>query len=396
MGRFFTPEFFVDPYPTYDELRVEPVHWEEELGGWLLTGYAEVAAALADPRVSRGRGPQEGDLLTRLLSRMMLFTDPPAHTRLRALANRAFTPRRIEALRPRIKAIVDALLTPVDDGTWDLIEGLAYPLPVMVIAEILSLPRSDRELFKRWSDDVIAVAAGFGDDPERRERGLRSAHELAEYFAGLTAELRACPNDTLMSALVQAEAEGTRLTEEELLANAILLLMNGHETTTFAIGNGMLALLQHPDQLARLRGDPRLVAGAVEEILRYDGSVQMRGVAAADDLELDGTAIRAGRTLWLAIGATGRDPRQFAEPNRFDIARSPIRHLQFGLGPALLHLRGARTDGDPACALRTARAVPPDRAGSRSDRVAPDRRLPRSQGTSTLVHEPVIDAGGAA
>ena len=333
MGRFFTPEFFLDPYPTYDEVRVEPVHWEEELGGWVLTGYAEVAAALADPRVSRGRGPQEGDLLKRLLSRMMLFTDPPAHTRLRALANRAFTPRRIEALRPRIKAIVDALLTPVDDGTWDLIEGLAYPLPVMVIAEILSLPRSDRELFKRWSDDVIAVAAGFGDDPVRRERGLRSAHELAEYFAGLTAELRACPNDTLMSALVQAEAEGTRLSEEELLANAILLLMNGHETTTFAIGNGMLALLQHPDQLARLRGDPRLLASAVEEILRYDGSVQMRGVAAADDLEFDGTAIRAGRTLWLAIGATGRDPRQFAEPNRFDIARSPIRHLQFGLGP---------------------------------------------------------------
>jgi cytochrome P450 len=333
VGRFFTPEFFADPYPTYDEVRVEPVHWEEDLGGWVLTGYAEVAAALADPRVSRGRGPQEGDLLKRLLSRMMLFTDPPAHTRLRALANRAFTPRRIEALRPRIKAIVDALLTPADDGTWDLIEGLAYPLPVMVIAEILSLPRSDRELFKRWSDDVIAVAAGFGDDPERRERGLRSAHELAEYFAGLTAELRACPNDTLMSALVQAEAEGTRLTEEELLANAILLLMNGHETTTFAIGNGMLALLQHPDQLARLRGDPRLLAGAVEEILRYDGSVQMRGVAAADDLEFDGTVIRAGRTLWLAIGATGRDPRQFAEPNRFDIARSPIRHLQFGLGP---------------------------------------------------------------
>jgi len=331
--RFFTQEFFVDPYPTYDEVRVEPVHWEEELDGWVLTGYAEVAAALADPRVSRGSGPQEGDLLERLLSRMMLLTDPPAHTRLRALANRAFTPRRIESLRPRITAIVDELLARVENGTWDLIEGLAYPLPVIVIAEILSLPCSDRELFKRWSDDVIAVAAGVGDDPKRRERGLRSAHELAEYFAGLTAELRAHPNNTLMSALVQAEEESMRLTEEELLANAILLLMNGHETTTFAIGNGVRALLQHPDQFARLRDDPGLLAGSVEEILRYDGSIQMRGVAAGDDFELDRTMIRAGHTLWLAIGATGRDPRQFAEPNRFDIGRSPVRHLQFGLGP---------------------------------------------------------------
>jgi cytochrome P450 len=333
VSRFFTPEFFADPYPTYEELRGKPVRWEEDLGGWLLTGYAEVAAALADPRVSRGRGPQEGDLLTRLLSQMMLFTDSPAHTRLRALANRAFTPRRIEGLRPRITAIVDELLTRADDGTWDLIEGLAYPLPVLVIAEILSLPRSDRELFKRWSDDVIAVAAGVGDDPERRGRGLRSAQELAAYFAGLTAELRAHPNDTLMSALVHAEDESTRLTEEELLANAILLLMNGHETTSFAIGNGMRALLQHSDELARLRDDPRLSAGAVEEILRYDGSIQMRGVGAGEDFELDGKMIRTGQTLWLAIGATGRDPRHFAEPNRFDIGRSPNRHLQFGLGP---------------------------------------------------------------
>jgi cytochrome P450 len=330
--RFFTPEFFADPYPTYDDVRVEPVHWEEELGGWVLTGYAEVATALADPRISRGRGPQQGDLLKRLLSRMMLFTDPPAHTRLRALANRAFTPRRIEALRPRIAAIVDELLARADDGTWDLIEGLAYPLPVMVIAEILSLPRSDRDLFKRWSHDVIAVAAGVGDDPERRQRGLRSARELAEYFAGLTAELRAQPNDTLMSALVQAEEESTRPTEEELLANAILLLMNGHETTTFAVGNGMLAFLRHPDQFARLRDDPGLLAGGVEEILRYDGSIQMRGVG-GEDFELNGKMIRAGQTLWLAIGATGRDPRHFAEPNRFEIGRSPNRHLQFGLGP---------------------------------------------------------------
>jgi cytochrome P450 len=333
VSRFFTPEFFVDPYPTYEELRGEPVHWQEELNGWLLTGYAEVAAALADPRVSRGGGPQEGDLLRRLLTRMMLFTDPPDHTRLRALANRAFTPSRVEALRPRIAAIVDEQLAEVGEGAWDLIEGLAYPLPVIVIAEILSLPPADRALFKRWSDDVIAVAAGVGDDPERRERGLRSAHALADYFAALVAELRAHPNETLLSGLVEAEEEGARLTGEELLANAILLLMNGHETTTFALGNGVLALLEHDDQLARLRDEPRFLSSAVEEILRYDGSVQMRGVSAADDVKVDATEIREGETLWLAIGATGRDPRQFPEPNRFDIGRSPNRHLQFGIGP---------------------------------------------------------------
>jgi len=333
VSRFFTPEFFVDPYPTYEELRDEPVRWEEELRGWVLTGYAEVASALADPRVSRGGGPQEGDLLKRLLTRMILFTDPPDHTRLRALANRAFTPRRVEALRPRITEIVEEQLAEVDEGEWDLIEGLAYPLPVVVIAEILSLPPADRPSFKRWSDDVIAVAAGVGDDPERRERGLRSAQELAEYFAALVAELKAHPNDTLLSGLVDAEEEGTRLTGEELLANAILLLMNGHETTTFAIGNGMLALLEHGEQLARLRGGPRLTSSAVEEILRYDGSVQMRGVSASADIEFGAHRIRAGETLWLAIGATGRDPREFPEPSRFDVGRSPNRHLQFGIGP---------------------------------------------------------------
>jgi pimeloyl-[acyl-carrier protein] synthase len=333
VSRFFTPEFFVDPYPTYEELRGEPVRWEEQLEGWVFTGYPEVAVALADPRVSRGRGPQEGDLLRRLLTRMMLFTDPPDHTRLRALANRAFTPSRVEALRPRIASIVDEQLAEVDEGEWDLIEGLAYPVPVIVIAEILSLPASDRALFKRWSDDVIAVAAGVGDNPERRERGLRSAHALAEYFGALVAELRAHPNDTLLSGLVEAEEAGSRLTGEELLANAILLLMNGHETTTFAIGNGMLALLRHGEELARLRDDPGLIGSAVEEILRYDGSIQMRGVGAGDSFNIDAAEIRAGQTLWLAIGATGRDPRQFPEPDRFDIGRSPNRHLQFGIGP---------------------------------------------------------------
>jgi pimeloyl-[acyl-carrier protein] synthase len=180
---------------------------------------------------------------------------------------------------------------------------------------------------------VIAVAAGTGDDPGRRERADCSAQALADYFAALVADLRAHPDGTLLGGLVEAEADGSRLTGEELLANAILLLMNGHETTTFAIGNGMLALLRHPRELARLRDRPALISTAVEEMLRYDGPVQMRGIVAGDDLELGATRIRAGQPLWLAIAATGRDPRQFPEPARFDAGRSPNRPLQFGAGP---------------------------------------------------------------
>jgi len=328
---FFTPGFYVDPYAAYNKIRAEPVRWVPELAAWVLTGHAEVAAALVDPRISRGSGPREGDLLTRVLSRMMLFTDPPDHTRLRALANRAFTPRRVEALRPRIAAVVGELLGGVEEGVWDLVEGLAYPLPVIVISEILSLPDRDRASFKRWSDDVIAFAAS--DDPNVREAALHSVGELAEYLGDLLGGLRARPDASFMSGLVQAEEEGSRLTGEELLAMAILILMNGHETTTYAIGNGMLALLRHPDQLRRLQRHASLTPPAVEEILRFDGSVQMRGVKARDDLSLGSAHIAAGDQIWLAIGATGRDPREFPKPDTFDVTRSPNRHLQFGRGP---------------------------------------------------------------
>ncbi len=230
----------------------------------MFTGYREVAAALSDPRVSRGGGSRDGDLLTRLLTRMMLFTDPPDHTRLRALANRAFTPRRVEALRPRIAAVVDEQLAEADEGEWDLIDGLAYPLPVIMIAEILNLPPADRGLFKRWSDAVIAVAAGIGDDPERRERGLRSADALAEYFAALVAELRAHPNDTLLSGMVDAEEEGIRLTGEELLENAIRVGQTLRELGTEWVSDRDLEGFEPGLTLGPERpGDEAKVGGAV-------------------------------------------------------------------------------------------------------------------------------------
>lgn len=330
----FSAEFYRDPYPVYAALRErDPVHWDEEHQVWVLTRYADVAASLADPRLARGAGDlkvEVEDPLRRVLSQMMLFSEPPRHTRLRALANRAFTPRRVEAMRPRIQAIVDELLDAIDGHRdIDVIADLAYPLPVMVVMELLSLPRADRDQFKRWSDDVIAYSAGA---TETEARARDSVQTLLEYFREIAARLRRNPDDTIMSGLVEAESEGTRLNAEELLANAILLLMNGHETTTDTIANGLLALLQNPDQLEKLRTRPGLVAGAVEELMRYDGAVQLRGVRSTRELEIGGALIGAEQTVFMVIGAANRDLAQFPEPDRVDIERSPNRHLEFGHG----------------------------------------------------------------
>jgi pimeloyl-[acyl-carrier protein] synthase len=272
--------------------------------------------------------------LRKLLWRMMLFSDPPAHTRLRALANRAFTPSAIERLRPRIQALVGAALDAVQAaGRMDVIADLANPLPVLVIGEMLSLPPAEREQFKRWSDDIIAFGARLGaDQPGLAERALRSSRELTDYFRALVAELRRQPNDTLLSALVAAEQQGDRLTEEELLANAVLLLMNGHETTTYMIGNGLLALLRHPDQRRRLEAEAALIGPAVVELLRYDGSVQMRGVTAAEDLSIGEKRIGKGQSVLLLLGAANRDPARFADPDRLDLGRRENGHLDFGRG----------------------------------------------------------------
>jgi hypothetical protein len=261
---------------------------------------------------------------------MMLFSEPPRHTRLRALANRAFTPRRVEGMRPRIQAIVDELLEAIGGRhDIDVIADLAYPLPVIVISEMLSLPRADLGRFKSWSDDVIAYSAGavVMEKPARS-----SVAALQEYFREHVARLRRHPDDTIMSALVEAQSDGGRLDEEELLANAILLLMNGHETTTDTIGNGVLALLRNPDELDQLRARPGLVVSAVEELMRYDGAVQLRGVGSTQELEIGGRLVGSAQTVFMVIGAANRDPTQFAEPDRLDIERSPNRHLEFGRG----------------------------------------------------------------
>jgi pimeloyl-[acyl-carrier protein] synthase len=335
------PDFLADPYPVYHRLRTEdPVH-HHPFGFYVLTRYDDVAAFLRDPRFGKsgyqaliesrfGAGP-DGPWLA--LS--MLFRDPPDHTRLRALASKAFTPRGVETLRGHIQGIVDRLLERVADAPrMDVIEDLAYPLPVTVISELLGVPVGDGDTVKGWSRDVAraldAIALPVG--PDVIERGRRATDEMAGYFRDLIAERRRRPGTDLLSGLVEAEEAGDRLTEQELLATCVLLYVAGHETTVNLIGNGLLALLRHPEERRRLQADPGLLSGAIEELLRYDGPVQRTGRMAAYDTEIGGVPIPAGSLVLGLLGAANRDPSRFTEPDRLDLGRAEPRHLAFGSG----------------------------------------------------------------
>src|SRR5262245_16284114 len=279
----FLPEFIANPYPFYHRLReAEPVH-RSPLGFWVLTRYDDCVALLRDHRFGRagfeallesvyGENREQGRLPT-----SMLFRDPPDHTRLRSLVNRAFTPRVIEGLRPRIQQIVDELLDGVRDARrMDIIAELAYPLPVTVICEMLGVPIDDHHPIKQWSSDIARSldAIGLPSGQEVVDRAREGRRRLGDYFRGLIPERRRHPRADLLSLLIAAEDQGDKLSEGELIATCILLFIAGHETTVNLIGNGLLALLRHPDELHRLRDDPTLIGSAVEELLRYDGPVQ--------------------------------------------------------------------------------------------------------------------------
>jgi pimeloyl-[acyl-carrier protein] synthase len=345
----YGPEMIVDPYPTYARLRVAGPIYLDPPGMWFLARHADVQQALRDPRFGRagfgavaeaafGPGPVQESF-----SRWMLFMDPPDHTRLRALVTKAFTPRTVERLRPEIQRMVDGLLDPLEErGSFDLIADLAYPLPVMVISELLGVPADDRDRFHDWSAavakalDILTVPR-----PDVVGRANDAALGLTEYFRGLVAARRKEPRGDLLSALVAAEDEGHRLTEEELLATCVLLFFAGHETTVNLIGNGTLALLRHPDQLARLRADRSLIGSAVEELLRYDGPVQRTGRVALADVEVGGCAIRRGERVSILLGAANRDPARFEDPNRLDVARADAHHHHLAFGGGIHYCLGA-------------------------------------------------------
>jgi cytochrome P450 len=272
------------------------------------------------------------------LSKNMLDTDPPDHERLRALVSKAFTPRLIERMRPRIQAIADSLLDAVEDkGEMDLIDDYAFPLPIIVIAELLGVPAEDSNSFREWSD---AAVSGNATKEYLEEVLVPHMQAFSDYLRRMFEEKRMNPKDDLISALVRAEEAGERLSEDELLGMVFLLLIAGHETTVNLIGNGVLALLQHPDQLEKLRNDPSLVKGAVEELLRYDGPVETSTERfAREDVAIGGTVIPKGEMVLVVIAAADRDPERFADPDELDITRPDNRHLAFGKG--IHHCLGA-------------------------------------------------------
>ncbi|MFG2230579.1 cytochrome P450 [Streptomyces sp. NPDC048723] len=331
--------FNADPYPFYDALRTAgPVH-RLVLGGertWLVVGHEEARQALAHPGLSKNWLGSELFASTTpvpAVATSMLDTDPPHHTRLRRLVTREFTARRVESLRPRVQQITDELLDAMaarPDRRADLITSFAVPLPMTVICELLGVPGLDQQRFRSWSGEIVAPLNGVGADP-------RAVGEMTAYLLELVAAKAEDPGEDLLSALIRTRDEdGGRLSPDELIGMAFLLLVAGHETTVNLIGNGVRALLAHPAQLAALRADPDgLIDGAVEEMLRYDGPVQHATYRfAAADLELGGVTITAGSSVLVALAAADRDPARFAQPGPdvFDIRRTGPGHLAFGHG----------------------------------------------------------------
>ncbi len=354
------PRFHSDPYPIYKKLREkDPVHRSRLTGGDVLTRYDDCAAVLRDQRFSADdrKQPSYGKQMAQSIKQgiitkdeaadrgSMLRMDPPDHTRLRSLVSKAFTPRTVEMLRPRIERIVEEQLDAAERaGRMDVIGDLAHPLPITVIAEMLGIPLEDRARFKRWSNEAIR-SLGFSN-VEDAKRSMQANRELRAYLEPIAAERRREPREDLVSALVAAEDQGDKLSTDEVFSTIILLLVAGNETTTNLIGNGLLALLRNPRQIDVLRDDPSLIGRAVEELLRYDSPVQFTSRHCTEAVEVNGRSLAPDRELLLVLGAANRDPEQFADPDRLDITREDAHHLSFShglhycLGAPLARLEG--------------------------------------------------------
>ncbi len=340
------PQLYSDPYPLYRRLRErDPVHRSYLLGGFVLSRFDDVLGVLKDGRFSadeRSNAPNFEKQIRRMqtlgllepeeeIPITMLRSDPPDHTRLRKLVSKAFTPRAVSALEPKIEAIVsDRLDRVAARGEMEVIADLASPLPVIVIAEMIGVPTEDRDRFTRWSDDVVR---GMGVQSIRNARISRQAsRELTQYFNEIAAVRRSDPRDDLMSGLLAAEEEGDRLTVGEVMSTLQLLLVAGNETTTNLIGNGLLALMRNPDQLELLQRSPDLIEAAIDELLRYDAPVQATSRIATEDVEIRGRTVRKGQNAFVLLGAANRDPARFPDPDRLDLERSAEEHVGFGHG----------------------------------------------------------------
>ena len=327
-----------DPFPLYARARREhPIYPHPGLPIVSTFRYADIQAILRDPETWSNRfPPPPGVDPSQFPPPSMLGQDPPEHTRLRGLVNQAFTPRIIRRLEPRMHEIANELLDrALERGEVDFVDALTYPLPVIVIAEIIGIPPADREQFKQWSDAAVenlGTALFVPPGADRMERLAKLLDDMGAYFSALADERRRRPREDLLTGLVQAEVEGSRLTHDEMIRMLVLLLVAGNETTTTLIGNAVLALLEHPDAVARLRADPELTAAAVEEVLRYASPVQLDPRRATRAVELHGHRIEAGQIVVNWLGSANHDERVFTDPERFDVTRSENRHLAFGFG----------------------------------------------------------------
>ena len=334
------PEVLADPYPLYKRLREEsPVHWDPFLHAWVVTRYDDVITVLHRYRAARTPAPGRleeiglGALtpVAQLMVRQMLFLDNPDHRRVRKLASVAFTPRRVARLREHIRQITEDLIGAIDPGRpFDVIDELAAPLPAIVTAEMLGVPTADHELLKGWSADFAEMLGNFQHNPGQAQRMVASVEEMVAYFQDAIRREADVPTEGLVNALATAEVDGDRLTEEEVIANVIVTMVGGQETTTNLIGNGLLTLLRRPEQLRRLRETPEIMESGIEELLRYESPSQHTARIAPADAVLGGIEIPAGDAVIAVMGAGNRDPERFEDPDRLDLERPDNRHLAFG------------------------------------------------------------------
>jgi cytochrome P450 len=346
--RLLDPEVLANPYPLYRQLREQaPVLWDPYLHAWVVTRYEDVLTVLRDFSADRTPTPEQLESiglarlrpLAQMMVRQMLFLDPPDHSRIRGLAAKAFTPRRVERLRQHIQTIADSLIDEVvpvpprlerlgEGSTMDVLADLACPLPAIVTAEMLGLPSSDWRQLRIWSGDFAEVLGNFQHNPDRAEQVLRSLDEMSQYFHA--AARRTSRGDNLITWLLESEDQGDRLNEDEIVANLIITMVGGQETTTNLIGNGILTLLRQPAELERLRTNPALMPSAVEELLRYEAPSQHTARLARQDVVLGGQLIRQRQAVIAVMAAGNRDPERFPDPDRLDLERANNRHLSFG------------------------------------------------------------------
>ncbi|MFK7836881.1 MAG: cytochrome P450 [Sulfitobacter sp.] len=355
------PSVMADPFPTYTKLReADPVHWSPSLKSWIITRYTDVRDLLLSDSLSVNRliqfykmlPPADAALLKDIihyLSLWLAFRDPPDHTRVRRIMRHAFTPKAVEEMRPNIIEITDLLLDRLKASganDVDLIQEFAMQLPAFVIMDLLDVPRDMLDEFKEWSDDMAVFIGGARNSGDKYNRAARGCEKMSAYFHQLIEERTANPKPGFLMDLINARDEGDKLSNDELVATCILILFAGHETTTNLIGNATLLLLQHDDQRAKLRENPGLIEGMIEEVLRFDGPTNALVRVAAKDHELHGRQIREGQRVFVMVNAANRDPRMFHDADQFDITRTQNRHLTFGQGIHLcLGARLAREEG---------------------------------------------------